>query len=282
VAVTGAETQRAAEQKLLEIENAAVETEKKYGDGSKALSLITRDLNNQLGTKRLTTEAYSRALKEQTEQTQQAALAAQRYDDNLGSLAAGFQHAANVYARSNDLYSQGEQIFTGLTNAMGEGLDVLLGKSQKTFGQIAADFASMLAKMALQAAVSQVFKAIFGAATGTPFANIAGINTANAAAGLPLIPGLQHGGPVSPGRSYVVGEAGPELFVPQAAGNIVPSGAAGGSGDSITVNVAMNTTQGAADPASMLQFGRQVKAAIKDVIMNEKRPGGSLYSRVSA
>jgi hypothetical protein len=39
------------------------------------------------------------------------------------------------------------------------------------------------------------------------------------------IPGRQHGGPVQGGRPYVVGEAGPELFVPQAAGAIVPGGA---------------------------------------------------------
>jgi hypothetical protein len=40
--------------------------------------------------------------------------------------------------------------------------------------------------------------------------------------------GRQHGGPVSAGRSYVVGEVGPELFVPQRAGHILPN-VAGGS-----------------------------------------------------
>ena len=38
---------------------------------------------------RATKEGGSEAIK-------QAALAAQRYDDNLGSLAAGFEHAANA------------------------------------------------------------------------------------------------------------------------------------------------------------------------------------------
>lgn len=33
----------------------------------------------------------------------------------------------------------------------------------------------------------------------------------------------QHGGPVWPGGSFIVGEAGPELFVPSGAGNIVPN-----------------------------------------------------------
>lgn len=35
------------------------------------------------------------------------------------------------------------------------------------------------------------------------------------------------GGPVSAGRSYLVGERGPELFVPRSAGTIVPNGAGG-------------------------------------------------------
>ena len=44
-------------------------------------------------------------------------------------------------------------------------------------------------------------------------------------------PGVYHralGGPVTPRSAYMVGERGPEMFVPNAAGNIVPGG--GGSG----------------------------------------------------
>lgn len=39
------------------------------------------------------------------------------------------------------------------------------------------------------------------------------------------------GGPVSAGQGYIVGERGPELFVPQQSGNIVPNGAGGQQGD---------------------------------------------------
>jgi hypothetical protein len=38
------------------------------------------------------------------------------------------------------------------------------------------------------------------------------------------------GGNVEGGRSYLVGEKGPELFVPHGGGNIIPNGAGGGSG----------------------------------------------------
>jgi hypothetical protein len=46
--------------------------------------------------------------------------------------------------------------------------------------------------------------------------------------GLGTIP-MQHGGPVHPGQSYLVGERGPELFVPAQAGHIQPNGSMGGN-----------------------------------------------------
>jgi phage-related minor tail protein len=46
------------------------------------------------------------------------------------------------------------------------------------------------------------------------------------------------GGPVSSGSPYLVGEAGPELFVPGRSGTIVPNNALGGGGNSYyTINV---------------------------------------------
>ena len=46
----------------------------------------------------------------------------------------------------------------------------------------------------------------------------------------PAIPGLAEGGPVGAGRPYVVGERGPELFVPAQSGTIVPNLMTGGGG----------------------------------------------------
>src|SRR5437879_4012857 len=41
--------------------------------------------------------------------------------------------------------------------------------------------------------------------------------------GLDQLTGLEHGGDVTPGQAYVVGEKRPELFVPNAAGRIYRS-----------------------------------------------------------
>ncbi len=49
--------------------------------------------------------------------------------------------------------------------------------------------------------------------------------------------GRAMGGPVNAGTSYVVGERGPELFVPNTAGTIIPNG---GSGGGNTINLTVN------------------------------------------
>ena len=76
-------------------------------------------------------------------------------------------------------------------------------------------------------------------------------------------PGRATGGPVSPARPYVVGERGPELFVPTTSGSIVASGGAGGPRDvrvSITVQGGNDAPQALA--ASSRQVARAVKAAL--------------------
>ncbi|MCP4524542.1 MAG: hypothetical protein GY833_01320, partial [Aestuariibacter sp.] len=44
------------------------------------------------------------------------------------------------------------------------------------------------------------------------------------------------GGPVSKGSPYIVGEKGPELFVPNTSGNVIPNNALGG-GNNMTINM---------------------------------------------
>ena len=50
------------------------------------------------------------------------------------------------------------------------------------------------------------------------------------------------GGPVSAGRSYLVGERGPELFMPSGSGNIIPNHSLSGGGTviNLTVNGALD------------------------------------------
>lgn len=74
-------------------------------------------------------------------------------------------------------------------------------------------------------------------------------------------PGRATGGPVSPGRPFWVGERGPELFVPTAAGTVVPTPAGRGSRD---VRVSINVSASAeAAPAALARSSRQVARAVK-------------------
>lgn len=277
--VAAAELAREATAKRLQYESDAEATERRMGDGTVALRKVYQDLGRQLETTRLSATGYTRALKEQYEATRSAALTAQRYDDDLGSLTAGFENAANQYARSNDLFAQGGNVFNASIDAMGQGLDVLVGKSNATFQQIAADFALMLAKMALQAAVSRVFSMVFGGGMGT--AGLPGSPYFGPPAGLgPTTTARAGGGQVDAGQPYTVGEYGMERFVPQVSGRIEPNARSGDG--TVIVNLDMKKAEGAADPAAALEFGRKVKVAVVDVIANEKRPGGSLYTRKTA
>lgn len=79
-------------------------------------------------------------------------------------------------------------------------------------------------------------------------------------------PGRATGGPVAPGRAYLVGERGPELFVPTASGRVETMTPAGGR--AVQVNVTINAPAGSearALGASSRQVARAVKAALQRV-----------------
>ena len=69
------------------------------------------------------------------------------------------------------------------------------------------------------------------------------------------------GGPVTSGRSYLVGEQGPELFTPGTSGRIIPNGGSGG----VTVNITVN------GDVSGREIIEKVKRSIEDeTFMNTK------------
>jgi hypothetical protein len=76
------------------------------------------------------------------------------------------------------------------------------------------------------------------------------------------LPGRATGGPVSPGRGYLVGERGPELFVPTSAGRVEPSAAAQPPRD-VRVAIQLNQPRGASAPAALQRSSRQVASAVR-------------------
>ena len=83
-----------------------------------------------------------------------------------------------------------------------------------------------------------------------------------------------NGGRPPVGRASIVGERGPELFVPDRAGTIIPNDAMGGS-TSIVVNVDASGSSVQSDGDGQ-QFGEALATAIQLEIVKQKRSGGLL------
>lgn len=92
---------------------------------------------------------------------------------------------------------------------------------------------------------------------------------------LGLIPGLANGGPARAGRPHIVGERGPELFVPKSSGTVVPNHAMG-AGASVTVNVDASGSNVQGNQPNAKALGSAIGAAVQAELIKQKRPGGLL------
>lgn len=123
-------------------------------------------------------------------------------------------------------------------------------------------FINILRRMAAEAAAAKIFDAIFKRSGGEG----EGANALVSVLGKVFGGGRAHGGPVDPARAYVVGERGPELFVPSSAGNIVPG--AGG----VVIHQSIDA-RGSSDPAALHRAGKALKEQTKAEIIDMLRRG---------
>ena len=84
-----------------------------------------------------------------------------------------------------------------------------------------------------------------------------------------------NGGPVSAGKRYIVGERGPEMFVPNAGGRIVSNANMGGS-TNVVVNVDASGSNVQGDQQTGKELGAVLSVAIQAELLKQKRPGGLL------
>lgn len=224
--VTATET---AAQKVKDYEESmrlALSTEKAFGDGQAQLRETMSQLNDALATGRLSQEAYAAAVKDATEKQQDQAFMAERAKGGIAAFVGGWELAAAQFAKANDAFSQGGQLFNNVVDIMGQGLNELATTGQVQFDKLLASFINMLAQMALRAAASQVFGLIAGGAGGGGGGGLLGS----------LLGSLFGGGPggisgetfatgstndLIPGVAYTVGEFGRETFIPRVAGQIM-------------------------------------------------------------
>ena len=108
----------------------------------------------------------------------------------------------------------------------------------------------------------------------TILASLPGIGGAFSA--LPKL-GFARGGRPPTGRPSIVGERGPELFVPRRSGTIIPNDKLGGGGSTnISVNVDASGSSVQGDEQQSKELGKAISAAIQSELLKQRRPGGLL------
>jgi hypothetical protein len=132
--------------------------------------------------------------------------------------------------------------FSNFESALGSvanGTTKLADAFKNMTNSIISDLVRIAVRMSITGPLASALSGLFGAPSATA---LAGVKDAGWFAGLggtvPVPLGRQGGGPVSYGRPYIVGEHGPELFVPGSSGKIVPSSVSrsGVGGSQIVVN----------------------------------------------
>lgn len=150
-----------------------------------------------------------------------------------GTLVDGFSRAGNVLERS----------LMGAVRSGSLGFEDLKRTALGALDQIAAS--------ALTNGVSQL-----GGLVGGSLGGIGGL--LGAVLGLP---GRATGGNVAPGSAYLVGERGPEVFIPTSAGRI-DNGPSGGGRD-VRVSINLNTPAGSGSPEALRRSSRQLASAVR-------------------
>lgn len=79
-------------------------------------------------------------------------------------------------------------------------------------------------------------------------------------------PGRATGGPVAPGRAYLVGERGPELFVPTHSGRVETGR---GGVREIRMSIVVSAPAGEA-PQALARSGRQVARAVRQALLQSE------------
>jgi len=144
-----------------------------------------------------------------------------------------------------------KQVGVTISQSLAQGIKGLI-KGTQSLGEMLSNIASKISDMLLDIAIGAAFKH-FG------------------------LPGFAAGGIPPVGKPSIVGEKGPELFVPRQAGRIVPNDQLGGGGSvnvSVSVDASGSSVEGDGDQAA--QLGNMLGAAIQAELVRQKRPGGLL------
>lgn len=175
----------------------------------------------------------------------------QGFSDDIAQMRSSFDGTlVDGFAKAGDILERG--LLTAIRKGS-FGFEDLQRIASRVLDQIAAQ--------ALQLGLDSIFGGKPGGAGG---AGAGGLFT-GLLGGIFGLPGRATGGPVSPGRGYLVGERGPELFVPTSAGRVEPQGAGGGR--AVNVAIRVSAPRGADKPRAMQRSSRQVASAVRRALI---------------
>ena len=188
------------------------------------------------------------------------------------------------------------QALTTQLNIAASLFDGLAGLAESAGGKQSAAYRTLFAiSKSFQIAESlinlhaAVMKAMNDPTAVTPaqkFANMAAVASQGAAVlnqlkSVTISGARASGGYVGGGKTYLVGEKGPELFTPGASGQITSNSnlnkALGESNSKpVVINQTNNFGDGEGDPALAAKIARLTKAQVYEVLRNETRSGGMM------
>lgn len=151
-------------------------------------------------------------------------------------------------SEADKLKASFEQIGATIKTGMVDGIMAAIEGTQ-SFSESLSGILKQLARMFIQTGVSQAGQAL-------------------------KIPGFANGGKPPVGKASIVGEKGPELFVPSTSGTIVPNHAIGTSNIVVNVDASGSNVQG--DGQQSKALGQAIGAAVQAEIVKQKMPGGLL------
>ena len=175
------------------------------------------------------------------------------------------------------------QSFTGIVSGTMTAQEALAGFFQSVADQFLDMAAQIIAKWIQLAILNSILKlfptnAAIGTAASGGYTLPSGAGYAEGFSLPQIIPGKATGGPVTGGMPYIVGERGPELFVPGASGTIIPNNQMGG-GNKVEVgqiNISVENTGDSLSPQAQKQIAGQVRGIVLATLVDQQRSGGIL------
>ena len=169
---------------------------------------------------------------------------------------------ANYVDTATNAARMGEEAFVSVTQNMESALDQFVSTGKLKFGDLARSIIADLIKIQMRAQLTSMFGALgkifgFGTSSGSGL-----FGTAPSAGGLKLA--FADGGDPPVGMASLVGERGPELFVPKTAGTIIPNNklSSMGGGPQVVYNGPYIANMNAIDTQSATQFLAKNKNAV--------------------